>query len=89
MVTIQHNGVQHFDPAKPITGAGVRVSDLSLEDALAELLSVIAATPQSADAVDMNMTGSMFTAFTIADGSTAVKTAATLAVIYKLPTKRH
>ena len=84
MVTIQCDGVQHFDPAKIITGAGVRVSDLSLNDALAEPLSAIAATPQSADAVDMNMTGSIYADFTSADGSTAVKTTAALAVICKL-----
>ena len=87
MVTIQRDGVQHFDPAKIITGAGERVSDLSLGDALAELLSVIAATPQPADAVDMKMTGSMFAAFTSAEGSTAAKPAAALAVICKLATE--
>ena len=88
MVTIQRDSVQHFDPAKIITGAGVRVSDLSVDDVLAELLSVIAATPQSADAVDSNMTGSMFANFTSADCSTAVKTSAALAVICKLATER-
>ena len=66
-------------------GAGVYVSDLSLNDALAELLSVITATPQSAD---MNMTCSMFAAFTSADSNTAVKTAVGLAVICKLVTER-
>ena len=76
MVTIQRVGVQHFEPAKIITGAGVRVSDLSLDDALAELLKAIAATPQSADVVGMNMTGSMFASITSEDGSTAVKTTA-------------
>ena len=88
MVTIQRDGVQHFDPSKIITGAGVRVSDLSIDDALAELLGAIATTPQSADAMDSNSTGSMFAAFTSADGSTAVKTAAALAVICKLATER-
>ncbi|CAM9630296.1 unnamed protein product [Ascophyllum nodosum] len=38
--------------------------------------------------MDSNMTGSMFAAFTSADGSTAVKTAAALAVICKLATER-
>ena len=76
MVTIQRDGVQHFDPVKTITGAGICVSHLSLDDTLAELLSAIAATPQSVDAVDTNMTGFMFAAFTSADGSTTVKTAA-------------
>ena len=88
MVTIQRDGVQLFDPAKIITGAGVRVSDLSIDDALAELLGAIATTPQSADAMDSNLTCSMFAAFTSADGSTAVKTAAALAVICKLATER-
>ena len=88
MVTIQLDGVQHFDPAKFIMGAGLRVSDLSLDDALAELLSVIAATPQLTDAVDTNMAGSVFAAFTSADGSTVVETAAVLAVICKLATER-
>ena len=88
MVTIQRDGVQHFDLSKTITGARVRVSDLSLDDALAELLGAIATTPQSADAMDSSMTGSMFAAFTSADGSTAVKTAAALAVICKLATER-
>ena len=87
MVTIQRDGVQHFDPSKLTTGAGVRVSDLSIDDALAELLGAIAATPQSADAMDSNLTGSMFAAFTNADGSIAVKTAAALAVICKLATE--
>ena len=76
MVTIQRDGVQYFDPAKIITRAGVRVSDLSIDDALAELFGAIATTPQSTDAIDSNLTGSMFAAFTSADGSTAVKTAA-------------
>ena len=88
MVTIQRDGVQHFDPTKIITGAGVRVSDLSLDGALAELLGAIATTSQSADAMDSSMTGSMFAAFTNADGITAVKTAAALAVICKLATER-
>ena len=88
LVTIQRDGAQHFDPAKIITGAGVRVSDLSIDDALAELLGAIASTPQSADAMDANLTGSMFVAFTSADGSTAVKTAVALAVICKLATER-
>ena len=88
LVTIQRDGVHHFDPAKIITGAGVRVSDLSIDDALDELLGAIASTPQSADAMDANLTGSMFVAFTSADGSTAVKTAAALAVICKLATER-
>ena len=88
MVTIQRDGVQHFDPAKIITGAGVRVSDLSIDDALAELLGAIACTPQTADATDANLTGSMFAAFASADGSTAVKTAAAVAVICKLATER-
>ena len=88
LVTIQRDGVQHFDPAKIITGAGVRVSDFSIDDALAEFLGAIASTPQSADAMDANLTGSMFAAFTSADGSTAVKTAAALAVICKLATER-
>ena len=87
MVTAQRDGVQHFHPAKIITGAMVRVSDLSLDDALTELLSVIAAPPQWADAVDMNMTCSMFASFTNANGSTAVKTAAALAVICKRATE--
>ena len=38
--------------------------------------------------MDANLTGSMFVAFTSADGSTAVKTAAVLAVICKLATER-
>ena len=88
MVTIQRDGVQLFDPAKIITGAGVRVSDLSIDDALGELLGAIATTPQSADAMDSNLTCSMFAAFTSEDGSTAVKTAAALAVICKLATER-
>ena len=88
MITIPRDGVQHFDPAKIIPGAGVRVSDLSLDDALAELFSTIVTTPQSVDAVDTNMMGSMFAAFTSADVSTAVKTATTLAVICKLATDR-
>ena len=88
MVSIQRDGVQHFDPAKIITGAGVRVSDLSIDDALAELLGAIACTPQTADATDANLTGSMFAAFASADGSTAVKTAAAVAVICKLVTER-
>ena len=88
MVTTQRDGIQHFDRAKITTGAGVRVGDLSFDDAIAKLLSAIAATPQSADAVDTNMTGSMFSAFTNADGSTAVKTVAALAVICKLVTER-
>ena len=88
MVTIQRDGVQHFDPTKIITGAGVRVSDLSLDDALAELLGANTTTLQSADAMDSNMIGSMFDAFTSADGSTAVKTAVALAVICKLATER-
>ena len=88
MFTIQCDVIQHFDPTKTITGAGARVSDLSLDDVLAELLSVIAATPQSADAVDSNMTGSIFAAFTSADSSTAVKTATALAAIFKLATER-
>ena len=88
MVSIQRDGVQHFDPAKIITGAGVRVSDLSIDDALAELLGAIACTPQTADATDANLTGSMFAAFASADGSTAVKTAAAVAVICKLATER-
>ena len=88
LVTIQRDGVQHFDPAKIITGAGVRVNDLSIDDALAELLGAIACTPQSADATGANFTGSMFAAFKSADGSTAVKTAAALAVICKLATER-
>ena len=88
LVTIQRDGVQHFDPAKIITGAGVRVSDLSIDDAFAELLGAIACTPQSTDATDANLTGSMFATFTSADGSTAVKTAAALAVICKLATER-
>ena len=87
MVTIQRDGVQHFDPAKIITGAGVRVSDLSIDNALAELLGAIATTPQSADAMDSNLTGSMFAALASADGSTVVKTAASLAVICKLATQ--
>ena len=82
MVSIQRDGVQHFDPAKIITGAGVRVSDLSIDDALAELLGAIACTPPTADATDANLTGSMFAAFASADGCTAVKTAAAVAVIY-------
>ena len=69
-------------------GSGVRVSDLLLDDALAELLSAIAATPQSPEAVDTNMTDSMSAAFTSADGSIAVKTTAALAVICKLATER-
>ena len=88
MVTIQRDGVQHFDPSKIITGAGIRVSGLSLDDALAKLLGAIATTPPSADAMDSNMTGSMFAAFTSADGSTAVKTATALAAIFKLATER-
>ena len=84
MVTIQRDGVQHFDPSKIITGAGIRVSDLSVDDALPELLGAIATTPQSADAMDSNLTGSMFAVFTSVNGSTAVKTAAALAVICKL-----
>ena len=80
MVTIQRDGVHPFDPAKIIKGAGVHVSDLLLDDALAELLNVIASTTQSADAVDMNMIGFMFATFTSAGCSTAVKTAAALAV---------
>ena len=88
MVRIQLDGVQHFDPAKIITGAGVRVSDLSLDDALARLLSAIAATLQSEDTVDMNMAGSMFAGFTSTDDSTVVQTAGGLAVICKLATKR-
>ena len=88
MITIQRDGVQHFDPSKIITGAGVRLSDLSIDDALAELLCAIATTPQSADAMDSNLAGSMFAAFTSADGSAAVKTAAALAVICKLATER-
>ena len=88
LVTIQRDGVQHFDPAKIITGAGVRVSDLSIDDALAELLGAIACTPQTADATDANLTGSMFAAFASADRSTAVKMAAALAVICKLATER-
>ena len=87
MVTLQRDGVQHFDPAKIITGAGVPVSDLSLDDALAEFLNAIATSPHSADVVYTNMTGSMFAAFTNADSSTAAKTAAALAVICKLATK--
>ena len=88
MITIQRDGVQHFDPAKIITGAGVRVSDLSIDDALTELLGAIANTPQSAGAMDSNLTGSTFAAFANADGSTAVKTAAALAVICKLAAER-
>ena len=88
MLTIQRDGIQHFDPSKIITGAGVCVSDLSLGDALAELLGGIATTPQSAGAMDSNLTGSMFAAFTRADGSTVVKTAAALTVICKLVTER-
>ena len=88
LVTIQRDGVQHFDPEKISTGAGVRVSDLSIDDTLAELLGAIACTPQTADATDANLTGSMFAAFANADGSTAVKTAAALAVICKLATER-
>ena len=88
MVTIQRDGVQHFNPAKIITGAGVRVSDLLIDDALAELLGAITSTPQSADAMDSNLTGSMFAAFTSADGSSAVKRAAALVVICKLATER-
>ena len=88
LVPIQRDGVQHFDPAKIITGAGIRVSDLSIDDVLAELLGAIACTPQTADATDSNLTGSMFAAFASADGSTAVKTAAALAVICKLATER-
>ena len=88
LVTIQRDGVQHFDPAKTITGAEVRVSDLSIDDALAELLGALACTPQPADATDANLTGSMFAAFTSADGSTAVKTAEALAVICKLAAER-
>ena len=60
MVTIQRDGVQHFDPAKIITGAGVRVSDLSIDNALAELLGAIATTPQSADAMDSNLTARLY-----------------------------
>ena len=88
MVTIQRDGVQHLNSAKVITGAGVRVSDLSIDDAFAELLGAIASPPQSADAMDSNLTGSMFAAFTRVDGSTPVKTAAALAVICKLATER-
>ena len=88
MVTIQRDGVQHFDPSKIITGAEVRVSDRSTDDALTELLGAIATTPQLADAMESNLAGSMFAAFTSADGSTAVKTAAALAVICKLATER-
>ena len=51
-------------------------------------LGAIATTPQSADAIASNLTGSMFAAITSADGSTAVKTAAALAVICKLATER-
>ena len=88
MVTIQRDGVQHFDPSKIITRARARVNDLSIDDALAELLGAIATTPQSTDAMDSNLTGSMFAAFTSADCSTAVKTAAALAVICKVATAR-
>ena len=88
IVTIQRDGVQHFDPTKIITGARLRVSDLSIDDVLAELLGVIATTPQSADAMDSNLTDSMFAVLTSADGSTAVKTAAALEVICKLATER-
>ena len=88
VVTIQRDGVQHFDRAKIVTRAGVRVSDLLFDDALAELLSTIAAMPQSADAVDTIMTGSMLAVLTSADGSTAVKIAAALVVICKLVTER-
>ena len=63
MVTIQRDGVQHLDLTKIITGAGVRIRDLSLEDALAELFGAITTTPQSADVMDSNMTGPMFAAF--------------------------
>ena len=41
LVTIQRDGVQHFDPAKIITGAGVRVSDLSIDDAPARQVRVV------------------------------------------------
>ena len=88
LAAIQRDGVPHFDPAKIITGAGVRVSDISIDDALTKLLGAIACTPQSADAADANLTGSMFAAFTSADGSTTVKTAAALAVICKLAMER-
>ena len=88
MVTIQRDGVQHFDPAKIITGAGVRVSALSLDDALTQSFSVIAVTPQPADAVDKNMTESVFTTFMSTDGSAAVKTTTALEVISKLVTER-
>jgi hypothetical protein len=88
LVSTQRDGVEHFNPAKIITGAGVRVSDLSIDDALAELLGAIACTPQSADATDANLTGSMFAAFTSAEGNTAAKTAAALAVTCKLAAER-
>ena len=41
LVMIQRDGVQHFDPAKIITGAGVRVSDLSIDDAPARQVRLI------------------------------------------------
>ena len=88
MVTIQRDGVQHLDPAKITTGAGVRVSDLTLDDAVTELLSAIAVTPELTDVVDTNMTGSMFAAFTSVGGSTAVKPAAVLGAIGKLAMER-
>ena len=88
MVTIQRDGVQHFDSAKIITGTGVCVSDLLIDDALAKLLGAITSTPRSADAMDSNLTGSMFAAFTSADGSSAVKRVAALVVTCKLATER-
>ena len=85
MVTTQRDGVlQHFGSNKIITGEGVHVNDLSLNDAFSEFLSVIAATPHPVDTVDIYMTGSIFIAFASTDGSTAVKTAAALAAISKL-----
>ena len=88
MVTIQRDGVQHFDPAKIITEAGVRASDLLTDDVLAELLGAITSTPQSTDAMNSNLTDSLFAALTSADGSSAVKRAAALVVICKLATER-
>ena len=57
--------------------------------ACSEESSVLKRLPEeTADATDPNLTGSMFAAFASADGSTAVKTAAALAVICKLATER-
>ena len=41
LVMIQRDGVQPFDPARIITGAGVRVSDLSIDNTPASQVRLI------------------------------------------------